>query len=408
MPETRYGEMAGTGIIKSGTMISVDPVQKLRIVTVTERLTVPDDSSDRSAASVGYVKKTLSQTGNLTVVGDGLSVANGVVSVNQTLDLKRLILTQTPELPHEAATVAFVENSISDKVSKTYVDFGLEDIRESYVTRDYVEDALAELSTQASVKRLLSESDATLRDYVNTEVATLARASDLEELNGTTKELASFTYVDSAIGKLASLDEVEGLLDAKVSNEDLSVLLAEKYVSKGELSEASANLSTKAYVDDSMSNLIDQTQLNNATVELASKDYVDNSLAGLATTAYVDSAVTTCKCRMGGTQYVRPADGDTIHVSSNTSYVLIDAESRLDTLTVDFSGFERNGSQSSQSQQSQQSQQVTLATSRDIENVTFAALPLSGDIQQPQQYTFTAGNSLRFVFAPEPGVWFIL
>ena len=62
MPETRYGEMAGTGIIKAGTTFSINPIQKLRIVTITDRISVPStDLQEDSAASIGYVKNLFSE-----------------------------------------------------------------------------------------------------------------------------------------------------------------------------------------------------------------------------------------------------------------------------------------------------------------------------------------------------------
>ncbi len=411
MPETRFGEMAGTGIIKSGTMFTIDPVQKLRIVTVTERLTVPDDTSPNSAASIGYVKKALVQGGHYSA-GDGLSVVDGALTVAGNLALKKVTLSQTPEQPDDAATVSYVNAAVSDKTSKTYVDFALEDIRESYITKEYVEEALAELSTQSYVNRLISDSEAEVRAYVDESVS--SQATDVSTVKDKLNELATSAYVELVIDKI---DEKFISMGDKIQDTVSRHELEGAYALKTELAEVTQGLPSKSYVKSAVSELVDtfETQLDSVTEDLADKNYVDTSVAGFATTDYVDTAIAavkslpssipTCQCK-SKTQYVRPNDDDTILIDEDSAYLLIDADSALNRITLDFSNYRSELVKGPQGPQG--SQVLAIATSRDIENVIFEGFTLSGDVERPERFVFTAGSSLRFLFVQETGTWFVV
>lgn len=395
MPETRFGEMAGNGILKTGTTFSINPVQNLRFVTVTDRLTVPADTNPDSAASVAYVHRILSGSGKV-MAGNGLTANNGIVALDKKQTFSQVTLTKNPEASTDAATVAYVDESILDKASKTYVDLAIDEIREGYAPKQYIEDALVDLVSRPNVTHLISESEAVTKAYITDLATNFATTDDVDSLISTTREFVKQTELDQSIGHVKEvLDTLQDKVEDKASLAYVESVEVSK-VSKEDFAQYFRNVPTKAYVDGKVDVLVSRVVFDENIDMLAPRDYVDASVAGLATTEYVDTSLASYEASVkSDVQYVVPTSGDVVNVNS-CAFVILNPKTTLDSLTLAFP-----------STTNLQQQNLVISTSCDILNLTFTGLITPGDVVVPSSMILTAGQPLRFIFVVQAQAWFI-
>ncbi len=401
MPETRFGEMAGAGILKNGTTFSINPVQTLRFVTVTDRLTVPQDTSPDSAASVAYVNRVLSGSGRV-IAGNGLVANNGVVSLDKKQTFSQVTLSKKPEAPTDAVTVAYVDEVVSDRPSKTYVDLAFEDIKEAYARKAYLEEALTDLASRPSVSRMISDSEAFLKAYVTDAISGLATTNDLNSLLEATQAFVSLKYLDSTINELANvLTNVQNQVSRKASITDLEATEA-SLVSKADFTDYAKRTPTKSYVDGKVGELVPRSDFEEVMEQLASLEYVDSSVAGLATIEYVDASVASllpathpAVDESSSIQYVVPIDRETVKINA-CAFLILNPQTELETLTLSFPTKDL------------QQNALTISSSRTINGLMFDGLITAGDVCVPDTITLTAGQPLRFIYILKANAWFIV
>lgn len=391
MPETRFAEMAGTGIIKTGTTFSINPVQRLRVVTVTDRLTVPEETDQPdSAASISYVNNAFNRSGRLKA-GAGLTVSSdSTVSVASRQTFDKVTLSGIQEASTDATNVAFVRNAVAQY--KQTVDAALAQLRDKFAEKKFVTDAITELCTRAFVEAKV-QNLATVT-HLNDAVKLLVNQTQLKEV---TNRLASTAYVQENVSNLTKA--TKQYTDEAVANKaDISHVERLAETSAEYTDRAIAGLATQKYVEDKMSGLATETDLQNIISTFAPLEYVDQAVSGFASTGYVDAALAERLPRpiTPSVQYVKPANASNIHINNDTSYLLIDADTPLMSITVIFPDNAGDGSI------------VHIATSIDIDSLILQGVTMAGDIKVPESLTLTTGSSLRFLYSGEAKRWFVL
>lgn len=405
--QTQPVVFAGSGLLRWGTTLSVNPVQKLRKVTIAEKLTVPEPTDTSDAASKSYVDSV---------------VSSGTVTAGAGLKSTGLSLYVAPHQVFDSVKLTGLLTDDSQAVPKRYVD----KLVEPMVTQDYVRDHMANVVKSADLQSAL-EPVAT-RSYIESKFAHFATKSDVEKsvenlidktvVESAVQNLASIPFVESAVKGFATRDEVQTILDKSVTKsyldsqvsqyitKDEATVLLQDYVTNtdmdSELTEVYSRIVddgalskvVKTYVDAAIEELASKNFVESIVTPLAEEVYVDEAVSGLATKAYVDDKVDEALGVVNlQLQYTKPVSANTV-TSNGAATLLLDPETAVDDLEIAFPPNPNNG------------QVLTILASRDVTNVKFANLTTVGDIAIPHSVTLTPGSSLKFMYSTDGGGWF--
>ena len=223
MSQIRYTETPGTGIIKTGTIWSINPVQRLRAVTITDRLTIPLPEEDNQAAPKSYVDHALATSGRSRALGKGLTLSSdGTLSLDETQTFHKLTVCGTETLdelePTDVVTVAGLNERVQTLAERDQVDTALGNLRQRVSEKLgelqvglYETAGKIELSIAEKVARLASKS------YVNSAIANLATTEYVDSLK---ERLVSMSYVDRILKDLVPRNAFEDLANTVVATHD--------------------------------------------------------------------------------------------------------------------------------------------------------------------------------------------
>ncbi len=422
--------LAGAGLLRYNNTLSVNPVQRLRSVTIREKLTVPEPNDPSDATSKSYVDTIL--TNNLIKAGHGLKLDDDLtISLRNNQTFKTVKLTEPPALNEHVVTKGYVDNFIQSLPTKTDVAAAVdglikrsdvEHMVEPMSTRAYVESFMELLPSREELTKttenLVSRED--LKDaivnlanisYVDGVVADFAKKSDISQA---VSSLASKSYVDTVTMDAVSKSYLNEKLSNLISSEDVDKKLSTAVASFAEkiyVDEAVKNATNKDYVDESVKDLVTKSYVQSLITSLAKETFVEEKVANLATKSYVDeksvdilSQIKTYVDTMKDTnispvqlsiQHVTPSENDTIPYEGK-HVLLLNAKSMLEKLTVEMPKSPRNG------------QVVKIATTRDVNKLHLEGFDTVGDVIDPDVITLTAGSSATVVYSEEAKGWFSL
>lgn len=462
--------LAGAGLLRWGTTLSINPLQKLKKIVVAEKLTVPEPVDNSDAASKSYVDTLVeSGSGGSTgssggVPGDGLALVDGKLCLADTIEVSSVKLTGIISQNENAVPKSYVDNAVLPLPSKDYVDSKLESlstiefVRESveplasrayvdskseeFASKDYVDNSVENLASKDHVGTVIQNLSSI--SYVDAAVSTKVGQSQLDDA---VKDHASRAYVDTAVVDLASKlyvsDAVDPLAtkDTVISQITTAIEpLAEKvyvdqslseYAKKSYVDSTTSPLASKVFVEQIVGPLAEETFVDAAVANLASKTYVDSAVVELADKSYVDSAVTGVVLEtgpglkkvdnvlsvlkdLGHITNVGTLSGLQVNGSLTLGTQYAAPESGV-TVTCDGKTFLLlNPSTSLLSlnvtfpEAPSDGQWLNILTSQDINGLNFINFTTAGSIPTPTDMTMTAGSSLQFVYSTGASGWFVL
>ena len=465
--ETKPVVLAGAGLLRWGTTLSVNPHQKLKTLVVAEQLTVPEPVNNSDACSKNYVDTLMtkgSSSGSLgmSLAGKGLTFTNGTLSINNALELDSLTLNSPIMSDKNAATKLYVDNAVEPLARKNDVDLRVKDhitlesvtkAVEPMATRVYVDSKVADFQTKDDIietiknladKKFVEESQVNLAsiNFVN---QTVKDHVTRDELNSRLNPVATASYVDTAVVDLASKSEVtDSIKDFVVKSDvtaDIQTALegvadksyvdsaVEGFVKKDYIDNAVHDLATKVfveslvgplaeetYVDESVANLAPRTYVDAAVEDLSKKSYVDEQVSGVVVSAGTglkkDDGTLSVKSELDHVTKVGKLSGLTLEgpLSYGVQYNVPNNDETIISngrsfLLLNPTG-ETHGVTISLPEHPVEGQYFVMSTSQDLTNLNFTNFITAGAISAPSDITLTAGSSLHFVYSTDASAWF--
>jgi hypothetical protein len=425
---------AGPGLLRSGTILSVNPNLKVKDLTVRNKITVPQPVDVSDAASKQYVDNTISPHG--IAAGDGIvlkTVSDSpmtFVSLSKNVTFDTIRLSGSLQDSSSVSTKGYVDSAVSNLATKdalssatdnmaklsdvqnavkplvtaSYIEnifdrfVSRDDLGSSlsdYATRRHVSDAIRDFSTTYYVDDMVKNVGANLRRSLESALQPLAT---IEYVNRTTTNFVTEETLNVARNDLTS----SILSQVKTTVQDGT----KGFATASDIAAATAKLATVDYVDNRIGNAATRLFVNELITPLAEESYVDNQIADLASTSYVDDSVermadiinayidktftTTIKHSV---QYVTPRNGDTI-VCDGSSYVLLNPGGTLFNLSIVFPTDVEDG------------QLLNIATSHEVSELSLENLVSASTLQTP--LSLKPGQGLKFLFSSEAVMWFVV
>lgn len=240
MSDANFTVLAGAGLLRSNNALSVNPTLRLKNLTVREKITIPEPTSDSDAATKSYVDKVYTDTS--VRAGTGLKMDDDlIISIRNNQSLKNVKLSGQVSLPEHATTKDYVDNLITPLPTKNYVDtsvIGL--IKESKVnelveplaSRHYVYSFMEIMATKKELKDLLV--DKATHQEIQDSVIDLAKMSwvyDVIEEYAKTSDLTEAVslinaYISSTVEK--SKEELQTVKESIIEAQDELVQLVKE------------------------------------------------------------------------------------------------------------------------------------------------------------------------------------
>ncbi len=385
---------AGPGLLRSGTSLSINPVQKLKSLSVRDKITVPEPIDNYDAATKAYVDVSMMKAG--PTIGEGLVVGAGnsislarevtVDSIRLTGGITRNDQVVTKEYIDQTvaglASRATLQNSISDMVKRGQ----LENALTSFASRSYVLSVVTDCATQKQLQELREEY--ALKSYVDSQVSSLP----------------TYLHLTNALKHHVRRDEFEAQVSKSVPREYLDSKI-KSFASKWELEAALATVTKTTTFNSALSDLVSKAELSRVVEDTkvepgagiereGSVLSVSSALPNLHLTGPLRSLTVEGPSRLS-TETHTPFENELVTIGHST-FVIIDPAVPLTNVTLTFPGNPQNG------------HYLIITTSRDLENVTLQNIPTVGDIRVPDFITMTAGMALRFVYVSSIKAWFAL
>lgn len=423
------GTLAGSGLLRWGTTLSVNPVQKLKSLAVKDKITIPDPVDPSDAVSRGFMQNYVaSQT---VRAGAGVSIDyDRNISLSSVQTFQSVTLTGDITNDLNAVTKRYVETVLKNYIDQNTFNVKMTDIAynsdiqtalQNVATMSYVDGKIAPTVTASqlttAIENLATQDyvdkktdDKATTNYVDSKVQGLASTQQLQEavagvalksyVDAIASSFVGKTYVDQAVSNLATNDSV----DTKIK-ESISTMATVEYVDSSVKNKVSTSyvdtavkdLASKTFVETLVGPLAEERYVADLVQNMATTFYVDSAVENLATRNYVDQAIANMRPAArrqseSAIQYVIPESGDTIDLNGS-SYLLINPTAPLDTLTVSLPSRVTNG------------KEVTIATSHNI-----AELILSGALVGTSQNKrpLNTDTSIKLIYSADAGAFFVL
>lgn len=371
--------LAGPGLLRSGNTLSVNPSQRLKTLSVRDKITAPEPVDNSDAATKSYVDVKVEQS--LPTAGSGLEITlTNSYAVKKNIDLDTITLTGPIVRNDQVITKAYVDNAVRPFATTRNVETiaadvlkkaDLETAIEPFATRSYVLSLSDEKVTKTYVdnvaenladKKYVQEKVANLVDYAFVEKA-VSGGLRKEELEARLSGLADYSYVDVKSKNIT--DFVNNAVGNLASKADLDTVTENFTVDVGEGLEKDGK---KLKLSSDQPSIVSLGNLNSLQVNGVTKF---------------------------STSYLVPSDNDILQIPQKT-FILINPDTKLGKLTVKLPENAEDG------------QYLVVTASRDIDRFSIQGFAKIGDIQIPEYITMTAGTALKFVYSQDVSSWFVI